>query len=110
MARKAIFLLVLVVASGLIACNDKPSSTKYTFVLVTMRKYSIHPAIINVNQGDNVELDVSTADVQHGFQVPDLGINEPVQPGKPVKIKLNTSKKESLPWLAASFAAQDTTI
>lgn len=93
MARKAFFLLVACAAAGLTACHPQPSSTRYAFVIVTMRKYSIQPPIIRAKQGENVELDVSTSDVQHGFQVPDLGINEPVQPGKPVKIKLDTSQK-----------------
>ncbi len=58
-----------------------------------MKKFAIEPAVIHVKQGSNVTLDVSTQDVQHGFQVPELGINEPVQPGKPAEIPLDTSRK-----------------
>src|SRR6185312_10117141 len=48
---------------------------------VVMRKYSIEPSVIHVKNGQPVSLDVTTADVQHGFDVPDMGIKEPVQPG-----------------------------
>ena len=47
-----------------------------------MKKYAIEPAVIHVKSGSNVELEITTADVQHGFDVPDLGIKEAVQPGK----------------------------
>ena len=53
----------------------------------------IEPAVIHVKQSANVVLDVSTQDVQHGFQVPELGINEPIQPGRPAEIPLETSRK-----------------
>lgn len=58
-----------------------------------MRKFVIEPAHIEIRQGQNIVLDVSTADVQHGFKVEQLGVNEPIQPGKPVEIPIDTSKK-----------------
>ena len=58
-----------------------------------MRKFAIEPAVIRLTRGENVVLDVSTRDVQHGFGVPQLQINETVQPGKVTEIELDTSKK-----------------
>jgi cytochrome c oxidase subunit 2 len=58
-----------------------------------MRKFAIDPNLIELRQGQSVVLDVSTKDVQHGFKVEELGINEPIQPGKPVEIPIDTSKK-----------------
>ena len=49
--------------------------------------------MIELRQGQNVVLDVSTQDVQHGFKIEKLGINEPIQPGKRVQIPIDTSKK-----------------
>jgi cytochrome c oxidase subunit II len=54
---------------------------------VVMEKWDIRPARIAVPQGARVELIVSTDDVEHGFNVPALGINEPIQPGKPAAIR-----------------------
>jgi cytochrome c oxidase subunit 2 len=58
-----------------------------------MRKFGIEPPVIRIKRGSNVVLDVSAQDVQHGFQVPELGINEPIQPGRPAEISLDTSRK-----------------
>ena len=54
---------------------------------VVMKKWEIDPARIAVSQGARVELVVSTPDVEHGFNVPGLGINEPIQPGKPAVVR-----------------------
>ncbi|MGC2635900.1 MAG: cupredoxin domain-containing protein [Acidobacteriaceae bacterium] len=54
---------------------------------IVMKKWAIVPARIAVPQGARVEFVVSTADVEHGFNVPALGINEPIQPGKPAHVR-----------------------
>jgi len=85
-------LFALVCALLLSSCTSKPSGPSQ-HVHVTMKKFAIEPAVIRVKQGSNVVLDVSTQDVQHGFQVPELGINEPIQLGRPAEIPLDTSRK-----------------
>lgn len=52
-------------------------------IKVVMKKYAFEPDVIKVKSGELVELEVSTADVQHGFNIDDLGIKEPVNRGKP---------------------------
>jgi heme/copper-type cytochrome/quinol oxidase subunit 2 len=61
-------------------------------VKVTMKKYEIHPSEIRVGRGESVQLEVSTTDVQHGFDVPDLGISESIQPGRPALVAVNTDQ------------------
>ncbi len=53
---------------------------------IVMKKWAIVPNRLVVPQGAKVELVLSTADVEHGLDVPGLGINEPVQPGQPPAI------------------------
>ncbi|HTW47953.1 MAG TPA: cupredoxin domain-containing protein, partial [Acidobacteriaceae bacterium] len=57
-----------------------------------MKKWEIVPRRIVVRQGARVELIVSSADVEHGLAVPGLGINEPIQPGKPAAIRFFADK------------------
>src|SRR5437867_1521600 len=57
---------------------QRPSSADVR-IPVVMKKYTITPEVIRVKSGQKVELDVTTADVQHGLDIPDLGIKEPVQ-------------------------------
>jgi len=62
-------------------------------IKVVMRRYSFDPSVIRVKAGEPVDLEVTTADVQHGFDVPELGIKEPVQPGRTTNIRFTPQKK-----------------
>ena len=89
--KRALFLLLLF--SFTLACNREPDVK----IDVVMKKYTITPAEIRVKKGQTVQLTVSTADVQHGFSVPDLGIKEPIQKGKPAVIVFQARKAGTFP-------------
>jgi len=74
-------------------CKGSQETGPREHISVVMKKYSIEPAIIRIKSGSNVDLEVTTADVQHGFDVPQLGIKEPVQPGKPTHVKFKAPAK-----------------
>lgn len=81
----AVPLLLLILAG----CKRTPtySGPPDMVLTVLMKKWAIVPDRILVSEGARVELIVSTADVEHGFNVPALAINEPVQPGKPAFVR-----------------------
>ncbi len=81
-----ILLLTLLLTAG---CNSEPDLT----IPVVMRKFAIEPAEIRVKKGQRVRLKVSTADVQHGFHVPDKNIREPVQPGRPAVVVFTAERR-----------------
>jgi cytochrome c oxidase subunit II len=72
---------------------QKPQQTPAQTINVLMKKYEIQPNVIRVKSGQPVELDVTTADVQHGLDIPDLGIKESVQPGRTTKITFTPQNK-----------------
>ena len=83
MKRNAILFLISFL-SLLWGCQKKkPADVR---IQVVMKKYAIEPTVIHVKSGQMVELTVTTSDVQHGFDVPALGIKEPVQPGRTTSI------------------------
>ncbi|HEU4414624.1 MAG TPA: cupredoxin domain-containing protein [Candidatus Angelobacter sp.] len=75
-----------------VGCH-KESGPSPERIKVVMKKYSIDPPVIHVKAGQTTELEVSTADVQHGFDVPKLGIKEPVRPGQPAIVALKSPPK-----------------
>jgi cytochrome c oxidase subunit 2 len=91
MNRNSLVILIcfLLCAAG---CQNKgtPGADR---VKVVMKKYSFEPAVIHVKAGQTTDLEVSTADVQHGFDVPGLGIKKPVRPGSPAIITLKSPPK-----------------
>jgi heme/copper-type cytochrome/quinol oxidase subunit 2 len=82
---RAVPLLLLMIGCG----RKTPTYTgpPDTVLPVVMKKWAITPARVVVRRGARVELIVTTADIEHGFAVPALGINEPIDPGKPAAIR-----------------------
>jgi cytochrome c oxidase subunit 2 len=78
--KRNLILLLLSFFFLLWGCQKKkPADVR---IQVVMKKYAIDPPVIRVKSGQLVELSITTTDVQHGFDVPDLGIKEAVQPGR----------------------------
>jgi cytochrome c oxidase subunit II len=86
------FLLTLGFLMVLAGCRSH-STPPDAHIQVVMKKYTIEPAVIHVKAGKVTELEVSTSDVQHGFDVPSLRIKEPVRPGQPAIITLKSPAK-----------------
>ena|ERR1700694_4960591 len=92
--KSALISLIFCLFAGLPSgCKSDQATGPVERIQVVMKKYTIEPAVIKVKSGSNVELEVTTADVQHGFDVPQLGIKEPVQPGRPAHIKFKAPAK-----------------
>ena len=85
--------LAFALAVSLAGCAKKAEHVAPRVVAVTMKKGDISPKEIRVKQNEPVRLAGSTLDVQHGFEIPQLGVSEPVNPGKPAEIALDTSRK-----------------
>lgn len=87
------FLALLALFFVIFAAGCQKQSHADQRIQVVMKKYSIEPAIIHVKANQVTELEVSTADVQHGFDVPGLGIKEPVHSGRPAIVTLKNPPK-----------------
>jgi len=82
--KKSLFLILVCFAFLTSGCQKK--STADVRIPVVMKKYTIDPAVIRVKTGQKVQLDVTSTDVQHGLDIPSLGIKEAVQPGRTTTI------------------------
>ncbi len=89
--KKAVSLMVINMAIFLTGCNRQPKP-EAVHIQVTSHKYAFEPAVIHVKKGQNVTLEISTTDVQHGFAVEELGIDESIQKGKPALVNFKADK------------------
>lgn len=88
------WLVGIVCMLALVGCSNPPAGEgeNLSHINVVMKKYAIEPGEIRLKKGEEVMLHISTADVQHGFDVPELGIKESVQKGRPAMIRLKPEK------------------
>jgi cytochrome c oxidase subunit II len=81
---------MLLAGSVLTGCHRIPANARH--IAVVMKRYAFEPAEIRVRRGEVVVLDVTTADVQHGFKAGALDINESVQKGHTAQIVIQVQQ------------------
>ena len=91
MNKSLLSFFALTLAVLALGCRNQPVADAH--IQVVMKKYAIEPAIIHVKANQVTELEISTADVQHGFDVPGLGIKEPVRSGRSAIVTLKNPPK-----------------
>ena len=89
--NRNVYLVLLSFLFLALGCQKKIPADEH--IQVTMKKYAIEPALIRVKSGEIVELEVTAVDVQHGLDIPDLGIRTPVQPGRPATVTFKAPAK-----------------
>ena len=60
---------------------------------MTAKQWEFIPNTITVNEGDEVELTITSTDVTHGIGIPAFGVSETIQAGKTTIVKFTASKK-----------------
>ena len=60
---------------------------------ITAKQFQFSPSTIEVNKGDKVKLVITSTDVPHGFAITEYGINERLDPGKPVTVEFTADKQ-----------------
>ena len=72
-------------------------------IKVTAKQFAFEPSTIEVNKGDKVKLIVTSVDVPHGIAIPEYGINERIDPGKPVTIEFTADKEGTFTAFCSVF-------
>ena len=83
--------------------GDTTQSGEVKEFTMTAKQFTFTPDIIEVNKGDKVRLVVTSADVPHGFSIPEYGINERLDPGKPVTIEFTADKEGTFTAFCSVF-------
>lgn len=60
---------------------------------MTVKQWEYEPSTIVVNEGDTVQLNITSLDVAHGFSLGVFGVNERIEPGSTVNIQFVADKK-----------------
>jgi cytochrome c oxidase subunit 2 len=84
-------LLSAMLATANVAAQEK-------VIQVTAEKFKFTPAVIEMKLGQPVVLELTTLDRKHGFQVPDLKIDESIEPGKVTRVRIVPDKAGTFPF------------
>ncbi|HZX97087.1 MAG TPA: cupredoxin domain-containing protein [Myxococcales bacterium] len=70
-----------------LALASSGASAQEKIIAVTAERFKFTPAVIELKLGVPVVLELSSLDRRHGFQVPDLAVDETVEPGKVTRVR-----------------------
>jgi cytochrome c oxidase subunit 2 len=90
---RAPLLLTILLAT---ASTEMPAPEKV--IQVTAEKFKFTPAVIELKLGEPVLLELTSLDRKHGFQVPDLKIDESVEAGQITRVRIVPDRVGTFPF------------
>lgn len=88
----ALTATALAVAGCVAATQVAPKAPQAQTVEILAQKFNFTPDEIKVKRGVPVDLELTTLDRLHGFDVPDLGLAAEIVPGQTTHVKFTPDK------------------
>ncbi len=97
MSQAASRIAIAIVFAGMIAASltisrSGNAQSEERVVKITARKFTYEPNEIELKVGEPVVLELTSKDVLHGFNIPDLGLRTDVEPGESARVRLVPQK------------------
>ena len=94
MNRTIALLLMLTAASGVVtlAASMRAGSPSEKVIRVTAKKFEFSPSEITVKKGEPLVLELTSADREHGFYLPDFGVEAKIKPGAVTRVSFTPGK------------------
>lgn len=86
-----------------VVAENEPAAESVKEFKITAKQFSFEPSTIEVNKDDKVRLIVTSIDVPHGIAIPEYGINERLDVGKPVTIEFTADKEGTFATFCSVF-------
>ena len=89
--------------------SSESQATSFTpdrIITITAKKWSFTPDTIRVKQGERVRLLITSRDVTHGINIPQLGINKVLNPGETTTIDFTANTVGIFPFTCSVYCGQ----
>jgi cytochrome c oxidase subunit 2 len=80
---------------------EYPSGQGEAEVNIVAKKFAFFPSQIRVKHGQKVILHIMSADVTHGFSIPEFGTEEELLPNEPVTVEFIADRKGNFPFVCS---------
>jgi cytochrome c oxidase subunit II len=107
---RLVFLALIsasVVFSGLSFLSYGAAQTPERVVKITAHKFEYEPNEIHLKIGEPVVLELTSKDVTHGFNIPDLGLRADIEPGETVRVRVLPEKTGTFEFHCDNFCGID---
>jgi cytochrome c oxidase subunit 2 len=107
LARPFIAWLLLAVVFGLGLSKLGDAQTSERVIKITAHKFAYEPNAIQLKLGEPVLLELTSKDVTHGFNIPDLDLRADLEPGETVRLRLVPQKAGTFEFHCDNFCGFD---
>ena len=90
--RWAVLAAALCVAAGAVILEAAPKAQSVQTVEILAQRFNFTPDEIKVKKGIPVDLELTTLDRLHGFNVPGLGLRAEIVPGETTHVRFTPDK------------------
>ena len=96
-------VLALAILSGGFMARGADEAPEPRSISVTAKRFEFSPSEIHLKRGETVRLQVTSADVTHGFFQRALKIDADLQPGKPADVLVTPSEAGTFTLICDHF-------
>jgi cytochrome c oxidase subunit 2 len=107
LVRPFLTLASLAIALGLLWFTLGDAQTPERVIRITAHKFAYEPNEIQLKLGEPVVLELTSKDVTHGFNIPDLDLRADLEPGETVRLRLVPQKAGTFEFHCDNFCGFD---
>jgi len=107
MITGVLVLTVLCLLAGVAVLNLHADQSPERVIKITAHKFTYEPNEIQLKVGEPVVLELTSKDVTHGFNLPDLGLRADLEPGETVRVRLVPEKAGTFEFHCDNFCGID---
>jgi cytochrome c oxidase subunit II len=97
------FCSTVAVLSGMRSPASGEGNTREPTIKITARKFDYEPGEIHLRVGEPVVLELTSRDVTHGFNIPDLGLRADLKEGQTARVRIVPQKKGTFEFHCDNF-------
>lgn len=102
-ALSALCLLVAAFISMNVAYGSNKNTKQERIIKIVAQRFSFTPNEIVIRTGETVQLEFTSLDFVHGFNVPELKLRADLPPGKVTTLHLTAEKAGSYDFICDNF-------
>ena len=76
-------------------------------VKITAHRFAYEPSEIRLKKGEPVVFELTSEDIEHGFNIPELGLRADVEPGETARLRIVPEKTGTYEFHCDNFCGLD---
>ena len=95
--------VVLLLGAGMATKTFGAAANNERVITITARAFEYEPNRITLKKGEPAMLELTSKDLFHGFNIPELGLRADLPPGKTMQVRITPEKRGTFEFHCDNF-------